>query len=103
MKTLSKIAPIALLVGALILSISSPAGADRRIIQISGSDIPDPPGASSDPEVPNQAYRGPGSKTVVTEPAELARRPVIRAVLSEVWYRRLLRFVAAQFWGGMVR
>jgi hypothetical protein len=97
MRTLSKIVPIALFVGALLLSVSPAAWADRRIHPISQLPI------SSDPEVPNQAYEGPTFKPVVEQPAELDPRPEVRAVLSEVWYRRLLRFVTAQLRGGMVR
>jgi hypothetical protein len=97
MRTLSKIVPIALLAGALLLSVSPAAWADRRIQPTSQLPI------SSDPEVPNQAYRGPTFKSTVEQPAELDSRPEVRAVLSEVWYRRLLRFIAAQLWGGMVR
>lgn len=103
MRTLSKIAPIALLVGALILSLSPPAGADRRIKQIGDPTIPDPPGSSSDPEVPNQAYRGPAFRLTAERPVELGPCPEVRAVLSEAWYRRLLQFVSAQFRGGGVR
>lgn len=96
MKALSKIAPIALLVGALLLSISPAAWADRRFKPIAALPI------SSDPEVPNQAYGGPGFETVGERPAECAPQPEFRAVLSESWYRRLLRLITAQFRGGMV-
>lgn len=97
MKTLSKIVPIALLVGALLLSVSPGAWADRRIHPTSNLPI------SSDPEVPNQAYQGPGFESAVAPVDESDPSPEFRAALSEVWYRRLLRFVAAQLRGGMVR
>ena len=97
MKTFSKYAPMALLVGALLVLPSPASWADRRIQPISELPI------SSDPEVPNQAYGGPGVPSTVEGPADVARSPDLRAAHSEAWYRRLLRFVAAEFWGGRVR
>ena len=97
MKTLSKIVPIALLVGALLLTVSPGAWADRQMHPTGNLPI------SGDPEVPNQAYEGPGFKSAVAPMDESDAGPEFRAALSEVWYCRLLRFVAAQLQGGMVR